>query len=77
MFKTQCQVFYDKWLQQLIPPRSIKHLRVLTIFLEYKTMNLLCLDFIVSLSVEYMLAGITLLDYANLFSPNGYKKMTK
>ena len=40
-------------------------------------MNLLCLDFIVSLSVEYMLAGITLLDYANLFSPNGYKKITK
>ena len=27
--------------------------------------------------VEYMLAGIILLDYTNLFSPNGYKKNGK
>ena len=26
---------------------------------------------------EYILAGKTLLDYTNLFSPNDYKKMTK
>ena len=28
-------------------------------------------------SIEYMLAGITLLDYTNLFSPNDYKKNDK
>ena len=27
--------------------------------------------------IDYMLAGETLLDYTNLFSPNDYKKMTK
>ena len=27
--------------------------------------------------IEYMLTGETLLDYANLFSTNDYKKMTK
>ena len=27
--------------------------------------------------IEYMLAGKTLLDYTNLFSPNGYKKNEK
>ena len=31
-----------------------------------------CIDFI-----EYMLAGKTLLDYTNLFSPNAYKKNDK
>ena len=31
-----------------------------------------CIDFI-----EYMLAGKTLLDYTNLFSPNNYKKNEK
>ena len=27
--------------------------------------------------IEYLLAGKTLLDYTNLFSPNGYKKKDK
>ena len=27
--------------------------------------------------IEYMLAGKTLLDYFNLFSPNDYTRMTK
>ena len=27
--------------------------------------------------IEYILAGKTLLDYTNLFSPNGYKKNEK
>ena len=39
-------------------------------------MFLLCVNFIVSL-IEYMLAGKTLLDYTNLFSPNEYKKNDK
>ena len=34
--------------------------------------RLFCIDFI-----EYMLAGKTLLDYTNLFSPNDYKKNNK
>ena len=28
-------------------------------------------------SIEYMLAGEALLDYTNLFSPNGFKKNDK
>ena len=27
--------------------------------------------------IKYMVAGKTLLDYTNLFSPNNHKKMTK
>ena len=40
-------------------------------------MNLLCVDFIVELFIEYMLVGKTLLDYTNLFSPNDYKNNDK
>ena len=36
-------------------------------------MILLCLYFIASFT-EYMLAGKTLLDYTNLFSPDDYKE---
>ena len=41
----------------------------------YKMMILLCVDFTVSL--PYMIAGTTLLDYTNLFSSNDYKKNDK
>ena len=37
-------------------------------------MNLLCVDIIF---MEYKLAGETLLDYTNLFSPNDYKRNDK
>ena len=40
-------------------------------------MNLLCMNLIVSLLIEYMLAGKTLLDYTNLLSLNAYKKNGK
>ena len=42
-------------------------------------MNLLCVDFIVSLSKKMldMLSGKILLDYTNLFSLNDYKKNDK
>ena len=43
----------------------------LTIFLEYKIINLLCVDYIV------LLPGKTLSNYTNLFSPNEYKKNDK
>ena len=43
----------------------------LTIFLEYKITNLLCVDYIV------LLPGKTLSNYTNLFSPNEYKKNDK
>ena len=43
----------------------------LTIFLEYKITNLLCVDYIV------FLPGKTLSNYTNLFSPNEYKKHDK
>ena len=33
-------------------------------------MNLLCVDFIVSFFIENVLAGKTLSDYTNLFSPD-------
>ena len=45
-------------------------------YLEHKTMNLLCADFMVLL-VEWILAGKTLLDYANLFPQSDYKKNDK
>ena len=50
--------------------------QLLTIYLEYEIMNLLCADFIASLS-QNMLAGKALLDCTYLFSPNDYKKNEK
>ena len=41
------------------------------LYLEYKMMVLLCVDFIVLLPQK------TLLGYTNLFSPNDYKKNGK
>ena len=46
--------------------------QLLAIYLECKTIILLCVDFIAF--IEYMLAGKILVDYTNLFSLNGYKK---
>ena len=46
--------------------------QLLAIYLEYKTIILLCVDFIAF--IEYMLAGKILVDYTNLFSLNDYKK---
>ena len=40
-------------------------------------MNLLCVDFILSLSYNICLQKKTLLNYTNLFSPNNYKKNDK
>ena len=37
-------------------------------------MYLLCVDFFCIAFTEYVLAGKTLLDYTNMFSPNDYKK---
>ena len=37
-------------------------------------MNLLCVDFVVSLSQNMCLQEKTLLEYTNLFSPNDSKK---
>ena len=39
---------------------------------EFVTCGICCTAF-----VEYLLAGKTLLDYTNLFSPNDYKKNDK
>ena len=38
-------------------------------YLEYNYVRIFCIEFI-----NYMLKGKTLLDYTNLFSPNGFKK---
>ena len=43
-------------------------------YLENKIINLLCVDFFVSLSQDICLLKKFLLDHTNLFSPNGYKK---
>ena len=54
--------------------------QLLTIYLEDKIMNLLCVDFawkILQDNKSIMLAEKTLLDYTNLFSPNDYKKNDK
>ena len=34
-------------------------------------------EFYIIVFIEYMIAGKTLLDYANLFSPNDYQKDAK
>ena len=51
--------------------------QLLATYLEYKIMNLLCVDSICIAFIEYMLAGKTWLDYTDLFSRDYYKKMTK
>ena len=54
--------------------------QLLTIYLEDKIMNLLCVDFawkILQDNKSIMLAEKTLLHYTNLFSPNDYKKNDK
>ena len=48
--------------------------QLLTIYLKYKKMNLLCVDFIVSL---LQLTEKTLLNYTNLLSSNDYKENGK
>ena len=45
-------------------------------YLEYKSESITC-GFYCIVSIEYMVAEKTLLDYTNLFSPNDYKKNDK
>ena len=51
--------------------------QLLTIYLEYKIMNLLFCVFYGITFIEYMLVVKTLLDYTNLFSPNDHKRNDK
>ena len=39
--------------------------------------SIMCGFFHITLIIEYMILGKTLLDYTNLFSPNDYKKNDK
>ena len=51
--------------------------QLLTIYLEYKIMNLLFCVFYGITFIEYMLVVKILLDYTNLFSPNDHKRNDK
>ena len=62
--------FGNEYISQEIFKKS-KINQLLTIYLEYKIMNLLYVCFIVSLPHN---VSETLLYYINLFSPNNYKK---
>ena len=64
----ELNIFYKKYW------RKSEINQLLTIFLEYKIMNLLCVYFTVLLSQNLLSAGKNLLDFTNLFSPNDYKK---
>ena len=54
---------------------KIKKYILLTKYLKYYLMTLLCVHFIAALS--YMIAGKISLDNANLFFPNNYKNNAK
>ena len=53
--------------------KKSKKNQLLTIYLEYKNEPTICRFYFIAF-VKYILAGKTLLDYTNLFSPNNYKK---
>ena len=73
-------VYFDSFGIEYIPLKVLNKIRDKSIThntFKYRIMNLLWVDFIVSPSEKYILAGKTLLDYANLFSPNYSKKNDK
>ena len=51
--------------------------QLLIIYLEHTINEFIMCGFYCIAFVEYMLAGKTLLNYTNLFSPNNYKKDDK
>ena len=56
-----------------IRDKSITH----NIFKIQDNESIMCEFNCIAASIEYVLAGKALLDYTNLFSLNGYKKLTK
>ena len=51
--------------------------QLLIIYLEHTINEFIMCGFYCIAFIEYMLAGKTLLNYTNLFSPNNYKKDDK
>ena len=51
--------------------------KLLIIYLEHTINEFIMCGFYCIAFIEYMLAGKTLLNYTNLFSPNNYKKDDK
>ena len=69
--------YFDSFGIEYIPQEVLKKTKInqlLTIYLKYKIMNLLCVGIYCIGFIEYVLAGKTLLDYTNLFSLNDYRK---
>ena len=73
-------VYFDSFGIEYIPQevlnkikdKSITH----NIFRIHNNVSIMCGFFCIAF-IEYMLAGKTLLDHTNLFSPNDYKKNDK
>ena len=71
-------VFLDSVGIQYIPPEVLNKIKSITynIFRIQDNESIMCGFYRIAFK-EYMLAGKTLLDYTNLFSPDDYKKNEK
>ena len=71
-------VFLDSVGIQYIPPEVLNKIKSITynIFRIQDNESIMCGFYRIAF-IEYMLAGKTLLDYTNLFSPNDYRRMRK
>ena len=67
-------IYFDSFRIEYVPLEVLNKIKDKSIahkYLEYKIMNLLCVDFFCIAFTEYIFAGKS---YTNLFSPKEYKK---
>ena len=73
-------VYFDSFGIEYIPQEVLKKIKdksiTYNIFRIQNNESIICRFYCIGF-IEYMLAGKTLLDYTNLFSPNDYKKNDK
>ena len=73
-------VYFDSFGIEYIPQEVLSKIKdksnIHNIFRIQDNDSILCGFYRIAF-IEYMLPGKTLLDYTNLFSPNGYEIMTK
>ena len=73
-------IYFDSFEIEFIPQEVLNKIRdksiTHNIFRIKDNESIICGFYFIAF-IEYMLAGKTLLDYANLFSPNDYKKNIK
>ena len=73
-------IYFDSFGSKYIPQEVLNKIRdksiIHNIFRIQDNESILC-GFYRTTFIEYMLAGKTLFDYTNLFSPNDYRKNDK